>query len=80
MVKEDLIPRTWKNITKADSDLTDGVAVAIYVGTTGDVSVIDAQGNTSTFTAVPAGVILPGQFKRICSTGTTASNLSVAWS
>lgn len=79
MVKEDLVPRVWKTVSAADTDFADGLACAIYVGTTGDVKVTDANGNTPTFKSVPAGMILVGAFKRLWTTGTTASNFCVAW-
>lgn len=46
----------------------------LYVGTTGDVAVIMADGQTVTFTAVPVQ-ILPVQVSKVLSTGTTASNI-----
>lgn len=49
----------------------------LYVGGAGDVKVSmadDAKGDaTVTFTAVPAGSLLPIQVKRVFSTGTTAT-------
>lgn len=50
--------------------------VALYVGGgPGDIKVTDFQGHTTTFKAVPQGTILPGQFKRIFASGTTATLL-----
>jgi hypothetical protein len=60
---------------------TDGVALAqetrgIYVGVTGDLTVI-LTGDTVavTFKAVPAGSLLPIAVKQVNATGTTASSL-----
>lgn len=56
----------------------DGVDLAsvtrgIYVGGTGDVSLVTLGGTTVTFSAVPAGTMLPIQATRIKATGTTAT-------
>lgn len=54
-------------------------AKALYVGVTGNVTVvpINAVADTDTvlFTAVPAGTILPIQVRRVMATGTTASGI-----
>lgn len=47
----------------------------VYVGVTGDVKVTTVQGKDVTFTAVPAGFILPVVVKRVFNTGTTATNM-----
>jgi hypothetical protein len=57
------------------SDTTKITAYGFYVGTTGDVAIQDGSGNTVTFTAVPAGAVVPVVCSRIMSTGTTASNI-----
>lgn len=49
-------------------------ARGLYVGTTGNVVVVTTTGAV-TFTAVPAGAILPVECTRVNSTGTTASNI-----
>lgn len=59
-------------ITPADNDLAAAVR-ALYVGGSGNVKVTDALGNATTFSNVPAGVILPVTVVRVWSTGTTAS-------
>lgn len=58
--------------TSNSADLPEGT-VALYIGGIGDVKVDDFQGHTSTFKAVPQGTILPGQFKKVYLTGTTAT-------
>jgi hypothetical protein len=51
------------------------VCRALYVGTTGDVAVTMADGQTSlVFTAVANGVF-PVQVVQVLSTGTSASNI-----
>lgn len=46
----------------------------LYIGTSGNVKVITANGETVTFTNVPVG-ILPVRVTRVFSTGTTASGI-----
>lgn len=58
------------------SDVTEFVPSTIYVGVTGDVTVQPAGGGSSvTFTAVPAGSVVPVRVTQVLSTGTTATNL-----
>jgi hypothetical protein len=62
-------------VTASDSaDLPGGVCRALYVGTTGNISLDVGNGQTVLFTAVPVG-ILPVNVKRVRSTSTTASNI-----
>ena len=51
----------------------------IYVGVSGNVEVIDSDGTTTVFTAVPAGVILPVMVTRVLAANTTATNLVALW-
>ena len=52
---------------------------ALYVGTTGNISVVMADDeNTVTFLNVPVG-ILPIQVVMVLSTNTTASNIIALW-
>ncbi len=65
------------DVSAADFDCTAfsvGFAVGIYVGATGDVAVL-MMGDTVavTFKAVPTGTFLPGAFKTILHTGSTAT-------
>jgi len=48
----------WHAVTPDDSTVLIGVR-SVYVGVTGDVTCTDYSGDTVTFTAVPAGQILP---------------------
>lgn len=59
-------------ITPADSDLARSVK-GFYVGGAGNVAVVTASGTALTFTAVPAGTIIPLVCRRISSTSTTAT-------
>lgn len=65
-------------VTPNDSTDLATDARALYIGTTGNVSVITAGGDTVTFTAVPVG-LLPVSVSRVRSTGTTASNILALW-
>lgn len=47
----------------------------IYVGVTGDLSVLMVDGSTATFVGVAAGVIHPIAVVRVNETDTTATNL-----
>ena len=63
----------WVAVTKSDTNDLPFVPKAVYVGTNGDVRIIDNWDNDTVIPSVPAGSILPGRWKRILSTGTTAS-------
>lgn len=52
---------------------------ALYVGGSGDVKVVTVGGSTVTFTAVPAGTILPVACVRVFSANTTATGLVGMW-
>lgn len=60
-------------VTKSDTVNLAVNSLGIYVGGTGDVNVLMADGTTATFSAVPVGVTLPIQVQRVNSTGTTAT-------
>jgi hypothetical protein len=63
-------------VTPSDSTDLTYVSRALYVGVTGDVTVIMASGATLLFKAVPAGQILPIRVSRVKATGTTATNIT----
>ena len=67
--------RTWGDavaITKSDTE--SNTFSSIYVGGTGAVSVETEDGTTVTFSAVPAGVILPIRTRKVLA-ATTATLL-----
>ena len=65
---------SWKAITASDTtDLPEGPCSAIWINVAGDVHGISPEGDEGTFT-VSAGSLGLG-FKRIYSTGTTATGL-----
>ena len=63
------------DVTPSDSADLPRPARSLYVGGAGDVSVITRGGSTVTFTAVPAGMVLPVQVRRVRATGTTATSI-----
>lgn len=50
-------------------------ARAFYVGTAGDVTIVNADGTTCLLKAVPAGSLIPAECIRINAVGTTANDL-----
>lgn len=50
-------------------------ARGLYVGGAGNVKLTTSEGSVVTFTAVPAGTILPCSAKLVWSTGTTATSI-----
>lgn len=57
------------------SDTVEVGYAGLYIGTTGDVTVKGASGVAVTFTAVPAGKILPIAVCYVMATDTTASDI-----
>jgi hypothetical protein len=51
----------------------------LYVGGTGNVSVITIGGDLITFNSVPAGTTLPIQVRRLRATGTDATLINALW-
>jgi len=51
----------------------------LYVGGTGNVSVITIGGDQITFNGVPAGTTLPIQVLKLRATGTTATLVNALW-
>jgi hypothetical protein len=48
----------------------------LYIGGTGNVRVLTAQGTDIVFPSVPAGFILPVQVIRVYATNTTATSMA----
>lgn len=51
------------------------VTRAIYVGVSGDISVVMKSGEAVSFIGVGAGAVLPLRVARVNATGTSASNI-----
>lgn len=78
-------PDAWQNFAKLGAPVTpsDTVPLAditrsVYVGGTGDLTVIfqdDATGTPVTFKAVPVGTVLNIAVGTVKATGTTATNI-----
>ena len=62
-------------ITPHDSNDLSNVTRGLYVGATGDVVVVTANGDEVTLTALAAGVFHPIRAKQVKSTNTTATNI-----
>ncbi len=63
-------------ISPNDNNELNRLTRAIYVGATGNISMIlKGDGAAVTFVGVPAGTILPLRVRVVKSTGTTATNL-----
>jgi hypothetical protein len=62
-----------------DSQPLGQVSRAIYVGGAGTISAELASGTQVTFSAVPAGTILPLRLRKVNATGTTASGIVALW-
>lgn len=65
-----------KAVTPSDTvDLPDGPSRALYIGGSGNVSLITGGGTVITFNGLNSGYVLPLEVVRVRATGTTASNL-----
>lgn len=62
-------------VTPSDNDDLTSWVRGVYVGGAGDLKVTMRDDSVVTFTAVPAGSVLPIYIKKIHSTGTTATNI-----
>lgn len=63
----------WEAVTPSNSTNFTDVPRAIYVGGTGNIAAVSADGSVQTFSNVSAGSILPIRPVRINSTSTTAT-------
>ena len=63
-----------ESVTPADGSNIEETR-GLYIGTTGNLKVDMANGDTVTFNNISAGVIHPLRVVRVYSTGTTASDI-----
>lgn len=72
-----MVPDTsFRAVTPSDTyPIKGGIARALYVGVTGDVSAINENGVAVVFKNVLAGNILPIVTPQVTSAGTTATNI-----
>lgn len=71
------IPTNAEAVTPSDS--TNVAGLALWVGGAGNISIITAGGQTVTLSGVQAGTLIPLEFSRVRSTGTTATNIVRMW-
>ncbi len=64
-------------VTPADTDLADGPCRGIYIGASGNLTVLDMVGSTVQFVALATGVIHPIQAKQIKAATTATSVVAV---
>lgn len=63
------------SITPSDSTNFASMVRCIYVGVTGDVSLVTSQGTNLVFKSCPAGLFIPVCSIRVNNTNTTAAGL-----
>ena len=51
----------------------------LYIGTAGDLKVETVAGDEVTFVGVNTGAFFPGHGRKVCATGTSASNIIALW-
>lgn len=62
-------------VTPSDSNNETTAFRSLYIGSAGDVAVVDLSGTAITFAGVPAETVLPVRGLRVNSTSTTASSI-----
>jgi hypothetical protein len=60
-------------VTPSDNTSLTLVADALYIGGTGQVTLVTQGGSTVAFSAVPAGTVLPVSASRVNNTATNAT-------
>ena len=66
-------------VTTSDTTDLSFTTRALWIGGAGNVTLIDANNNTTTFSAVPVGTVLPVRASRVKATGTTATLIVALW-
>ena len=68
--------RTYIAVTPHDTNaLTNGECQALFIGTSGDLTCVDAAGNATLFKNLPNAYTLSVQTLIVKSTGTTANDI-----
>ncbi len=62
-------------VTPNDTADLPQVTRALYIGTTGNLTIVAASGAQARFTGVPGGTVLPVRVARVLATGTDAGGL-----
>lgn len=70
-------PSDTLNIPSVDGGVNDGCV--LYVGTTGNLTVVTTGQDVVTFVNVQGGSFIPVQVFKVLSTGTTALNIVALW-
>lgn len=65
----------WATVVPSDSAVLPKVARALWVGTGGDVAVVDEDGTSATFKNIASGSLVPIRPVQVKSTGTTAADI-----
>lgn len=65
----------WLAITPDDDAVFDPPPTAVFVGTGGNISLADSDGDVAVFKNIPNASILPLQPSKIRQTGTTAADI-----
>jgi hypothetical protein len=76
-------PKHWRSFSPSDSATFEsqlGIEAcrALWVGTGGNIRVVDLDGNEELIPNAPVG-LLPGYFAQVKATDTTASGLLAVW-
>jgi len=76
-------PKHWRSFTPDDGTTFQSLfgieaCRGLWVGTAGNIRVVDLDGNEELIPGVPTG-LLPGYFKQVKATNTTASGLLAVW-
>lgn len=71
--------RSAISVTPSDGTDLPHISRAVFIGQGGDLTVEMADGDITTFEAVPNGTILPIRVKQIRNTATTAASIISLW-
>lgn len=66
-------PSGYQEVAIADTEFVNGVTRGLWIGTGGNVSIVNERGNTQVWFKVPDGTSLPARAKKVNTTGTTAT-------